>query len=84
MPRFYFHVRDGDIFAEDEEGIIMEDCAAARAQAIRGARDIMAAAVQKGELDLGSFVEVEDENGNCVFLVSFADALQVRAPSQAS
>ena len=88
MPRFYLHVCNGNGFIEDEEGTELRDQGAARDEAIRGARDIMAGEVQRGELDLGSFIEVEDENHLWLFTITFADALdlkrQDRPPPQGS
>lgn len=43
----------------------------------------MAADVQRGELDLASFIEVEDEDHRWLFTLTFAEALQVRGPHQA-
>ena len=84
MPRFYLHVCNGNGFVEDEEGSDLPDASAAREKAIAGARDIMAAEIQLGELDLGSFIEVEDENGNYLFTVTFADAIDVKGPDRAT
>jgi hypothetical protein len=82
MPRFYLHICDGAGFAEDEEGLELPDEAAARKAAIAGARDIMAADVKRGELDLASFVEVEDDNHGWLFTISFGEALALRKPAQ--
>jgi len=83
MPRFYLHVCDGLGFFEDEEGAQVADAAAARQKAVAAARDIMAAEIQRGELDLGSFIEVEDENRTYLFTVTFADAIDVKGPDRA-
>lgn len=83
MPRFYLHVCDSSGFVEDEEGYELADAAAAREKAITGARDIMAAEIQLGELDLGSFIDVEDESRTYLFTVTFADAIDVKGQDQA-
>jgi hypothetical protein len=77
VPRFYFHVCNGSGFTEDEEGTEHPDLAAARVNAIRGLRDIMAGELQGGDLSLGSFVEIEDENHQLVTTVLFDEALKV-------
>ncbi|WP_324749615.1 hypothetical protein SH591_13930 [Sphingomonas sp. LY54] len=82
MPRFYLHVCNGNGFVEDEEGSDLPDASAAREKALAGARDIMAAEIQLGELDLGSFIEVEDENRNYLFTVTFAHAVDLKGQDQ--
>lgn len=84
MPRFYLHVCTGSDFAEDYEGIDVTDASSAREEAVRGARDIMAAEVQKGGLDLGSFIEVEDADRNHLFTVTFNEVLEVRGAASSS
>jgi hypothetical protein len=77
MPLFYLHVCDGDGFNEDEEGHNLPDLEAARAAAIRGARDLMAEEMRRGELNPASFIEVEDSNHNHLFTLLFSDAYRV-------
>ena len=77
MPRFYFHVCNGSGFTEDEEGSDHADVAAARATAISGLRDIMASELKQGDLNLGSFIEIEDEDHALVMTVPFAEAVSV-------
>jgi hypothetical protein len=52
MPRFYFHISNGQGFIEDEEGIELTDEAAARSNAVAAARDVMAGDLREGLLDL--------------------------------
>ncbi len=61
LPRYFFHVCNGNGFIEDEEGVELPNEAAARKQAVQGARDIMTSDIRDGELDLSSFIEVEGE-----------------------
>ena len=42
MARFYFHVRTGDDLTEDPDGVELPDLAAAREEALRSAKDILA------------------------------------------
>ena len=77
VPRFYFHVCNGSGFTEDDEGSELADLSEARANAIRGLRDIMASELKRGELNLGSFIEIEDEAHKLVMTVPFADAVNV-------
>lgn len=78
MPRFYFHICDGDGFAEDEEGHDLADEAAARSFALVNARDIMAEEMRAGELNPSSFIEVEDAGHKHLFTLSFSEAYTVR------
>ena len=77
MPIFYFHVCNGNGFVEDEEGTELPDVATARKQAISGLRDIMASEMKEGEINLGSFVEIEDEDHELVATVPFIEAVHV-------
>lgn len=78
MPSFYFHVCNGAGFVADEEGQDLPHVEAARAVAVRSARDVMAGELRDGRLDLTSFIEVEDEAHNWLFTLSFADAVAVQ------
>jgi hypothetical protein len=77
MPRFYMHVCNGNGFVEDDEGVELPDEATARTKAIAAARDVMAGDMRKGELDLTSFIEVEDEAKQLLFTLTFADAVTI-------
>ena len=78
MPRFYLHVCNGNGFTEDEEGAELPNLKAARDQAIDGLRDIMASEMRQGEVNMASFIEVEDENHVLVDTILFLDAVNVR------
>jgi hypothetical protein len=84
MPRYYLHMSDGNGFIEDEEGVDLPNEAAARATALRCARDVMMGELRSGRLDLTSFIEVEDEQRNLLFTLTFADAVQIRRHSPKS
>ena len=77
MPLYYMHVCNGAGFVEDEEGRDLPDDATAHSEAIAAARDIMGADLRNGELDLSSFIEVEDENRKLLFTIHFADAVKI-------
>jgi len=82
VPRYYLHICNGSGFVEDEEGQELADDEAARAQAIASARDIMAAEMRTGELDLSSFIEIEDERRSLLFTITFAEAVKIRERHQ--
>jgi hypothetical protein len=75
MPLFRFHIYN-DVETIDQEGKQFPDLSAARQHAIEGARDLMSAGVQRGQINLGDWIEVEDENSD-VTVVPFHDALDV-------
>ena len=79
MPHYYLHICNGAGFVEDEEGQQLDNDEAARATAIEAARDIMAAELRTGELDLSSFIEVENEQRKLLFTITFADAVNITA-----
>jgi hypothetical protein len=77
MPRYYFHVCNGTGFVQDEEGEELPDLEAARLAAIRSARSIMASDVQRGILDLSSFIEIEDSEKRLALTLGFQEALDM-------
>ncbi len=77
MARFFFNLHEcGRIFS-DEEGAEMPDVAAARANAINEARQIMAAEVLQGRLCLACHIEVLDNARRPLLIVAFNDAVVV-------
>jgi hypothetical protein len=79
MPHFYLHICNGSGFTEDEQGSDFADVDAARDAAITGIRDLMAGELLNGEINLASFIEIEDEGRNLVRTVSFTEAVDVRS-----
>lgn len=77
MPRYYMHICNGAGFVEDEQGVELADHEAARQRAIEAARDVMANDLRGGELDLSSFIEVEDEAKQLLFTIQFIDAVKL-------
>jgi len=76
VPRFYFHVCNSSGFTEDEKGLELPNENAVRNEAIRGLRDISAGELRRGEMNLGSFIEVEDERHNLLMTVEFGEAVR--------
>jgi len=75
--RYYMHYRNGLGLVEDEDGRELADDKAARREAIAGARDMMAADMRDGHLDMSAFIEVEDDAHRLLFTIGFADAVTV-------
>ena len=78
MPRFFFHIRNSNGLTPDEEGRQLPDAAAAREEALRGIRSIVADEALHGRLDLSGTLDVADEAGEALFSVPFADAFELR------
>jgi hypothetical protein len=77
MPRFFLHICNGNGFIEDEEGVEAPDAATARQKAIEGLRDVTASELRSGQLNMASFIEIEDEDHQLVATVNFLEAVQV-------
>ena len=79
MPRFYFHICDGSGFVEDEEGRELPSAERAHKEAIKGARDLISAEAQKGAVNLASYIEVENDARELLFMVTFSDAFEIKS-----
>lgn len=71
MALFFFHLRDGDHFAEDLEGGEFLDLAAARNEAIAAAREILAERLKAGRQLNGQQIEICDNEGTRLDTVQF-------------
>lgn len=76
MPRYFFHVYD-DAVLHDEDGLVLADAEAARKQALAAARAMICDQVRNGRLALHHRIEVEDERGEPVLALAFADAVKI-------
>ena len=76
MPRFFFHVRDGEP-VDDPDGMFLSDMRGARLEAVRSARNIIAEDLRRGRLHLSSWIEVTDEQGEAIFALPFAEAVEI-------
>ena len=78
MPKYYLHHRYGSMRVTDPEGENFPDVAAARRDAIIGARELMGNRLSKGELpNFGGCVEICDEQGRKIDQVTYRDALMM-------
>ena len=77
MPRYFFHVYD-DVIAKDEEGAELPNLAAARLNALVGARDLIAEQVRHGYIVLSHWIDVVDEQGEAVLTIAFRDAIDIK------
>ena len=76
MPRYFFDICD-DIVSTDEDGLDLADEDAARAEALRGARDLICEQVRNGRINLGHRIEVLDEARRPVLTLTFGAAVEI-------
>ena len=77
MPRYFFNVYD-DVISQDEEVRDLPNLAAARLEALRGARGLIAEQVSHGYLVLSHWIDVVDEHGENVLTIAFRDAVDIK------
>jgi hypothetical protein len=84
MPRYYFHIRKGDLLVEDAEGIEVRQPELLKEEAIEAARDLLAEGDLQG-LDRREWVyEVADESGATVLELRFEEAVEPDLPPDLS
>jgi hypothetical protein len=77
VPRYFFNVYD-DVVAHDDEGQELPNEAAARLQALMGARELIAEQVKRGYLVQAHWIDVVDEQGTLIFSQTFGDAVELK------
>lgn len=77
MVRYYFHLRDGVERLLDPQGADVDDPAQLARMALKEARAVVAQEALEGEINLQQRIEIEDEGGNLVHSLSFADAVRI-------
>jgi hypothetical protein len=77
MTRFYLHLHEQGKVVPDAEGLERPDLASAMRAAVDSLRDVMAADVLCGRLDLSGRIEVADRNGAILGMVAFVDVVSV-------
>jgi hypothetical protein len=75
MARFYLHIRTGDDLEEDPDGVELPDVAAAREEALRSAREIVADSIRSAKEDAPDCFIVADANGRELATVPLRDVL---------
>ncbi|MBA2587912.1 MAG: hypothetical protein H0U98_04730 [Alphaproteobacteria bacterium] len=75
MPRYFFHIREGESLSRDTEGQELADGAAARREAVSTGRELLGEKLlHGGELD-GRIIEIANEKGEVLDRVSSNDVL---------
>ncbi len=75
MPTFFFHFRDGGELTEDPDGANLPDVDAARAKALKAAREAVAGGIKAGRLVLGQSIVITDDAGRELATVSAREVL---------
>ena len=73
MPRYYFHLTNGEQVLDNHKGLDLPGDAAAREDAVVLARDLKHGAAMPGWDWAGWFVVIKDQRGNKVDEVPIAD-----------
>jgi hypothetical protein len=76
MPRYYMHLRNPSDELLDLEGVIMPEEALADS-VLAAARDCMAHDLRSGRVELNYRIEVQNEQGEIVHALQFADAVEI-------
>lgn len=75
MPRYFFHVREGSDVSRDIEGQELAGVEAARREAINVSREILGEKLLHGGALNNRTIEIADETGHVVDVVSSNDVL---------
>lgn len=76
MPTFFLHLCDGDERFEDTTGISLASLSAARVEAVRAAREMMAENLREGRQLDHQIIEISDAGGKVLDVVRFRDVLK--------
>jgi hypothetical protein len=77
MPRFFMHLRDGVDECLDPEGRDFDDLESLRQAALFTARDLIAADIRRGVVDLRFRIDAETEAGQIVYTLPFRNAFSI-------
>lgn len=82
VPHYFFDLLN-DVDAPDPEGKELPDLGAAIDEALKDARELIAASVQQdGTIDLRHHINIRGENGDVLHTLWFDEALTVRRDDQ--
>jgi hypothetical protein len=75
MRKFFIHVKAGDEVFPDEEGIHLPSVDAAKQEALKCARELLANAIRAARATVPDAVKIADEGGQTLDLVPVASIL---------
>jgi len=76
MPRFFFHLREGDELVEDLEGQELSDVDTSHSEAVSGAREIVSERIKAGKAIDKHEIQLCDESGAVLEQVPFLSVLK--------
>jgi hypothetical protein len=77
LARYFMHLRDGSDEMLDAEGKDFPSLDELRTAVLFSARDLMAADIRNGVLDLRFRIDAEDEQGAIVYALPFESAVNI-------
>jgi hypothetical protein len=80
VPHYFFQVCNGQGLTPDEEGIDLQDEAAARSMAMDSIRSIISEEARKGLIDLDGYIDVKDDAAQTLTRIAFPEAFSLRMP----
>ena len=80
MPRYFFHLREDDLDAVDEEGLELLDDHEAIETARQAAADLASAAVKEGRVIGEQRIEVVDSSGRVVRVITMREVVMLARP----
>ena len=83
MPHYFFQVSNGQGLTPDDEGIDLQDEAAARTMAMDSIRSIISEEARKGVIDLDGYIDIKDAGAETLTRIVFPEAFALRMPSSA-
>lgn len=78
MARYFMHLIDGADQVLDPEGVEHASLELLHKRVLECARDIIAGDAVQGTIDLGYRIDAEDETGDVVHSLEFADAVEIK------
>lgn len=75
--RFFFDIRSGAAVFEDYEGAEFPGLDAARTEAVRSAREILADKIRRGQPLYDQAIEIRSEEGAVLEVVFFRDQFRI-------
>ncbi|GHC78715.1 DUF6894 family protein [Limoniibacter endophyticus] len=77
MPRYFFHIRDGDTLQYDLEGADAHTLDEAEQEARLAAREILAEKILAGDVIEGQSFEITNEHGTVLRTVKFLSEMRL-------
>ncbi|WP_430306322.1 DUF6894 family protein [Rhizobium sp. 0TCS1.26] len=77
MQRYFFHLRQGDVFEEDPEGVLLDSDEAALDEAVGAAREMVAEAVLNNVLIDGRRFEIWVHGRGLITSVPFHSVIRL-------